>query len=109
LVAKVTKVFTCKIRAKKLSNYKSQASITGATKVLELTSKMKIQKEKEGNERKEEDFGVTITLSLVALIGKNQMHISLFIMICQEQLKTLNPTPFFTHSFSLCNFHNFAF
>jgi hypothetical protein len=37
LVAKVTKVFIGKIRAKKLSNYKSQGSITGATKVLELT------------------------------------------------------------------------
>jgi hypothetical protein len=52
LVVKVTKVYIAKIRVKKLSNYKSQASITGATKVLELTSKMKIQKEKEGNERK---------------------------------------------------------
>lgn len=72
MVVKVTKVYIAKIRVKKLSNYKSQASITGATKVLELTSKMKIQKEKEGNERKEEDFGVTITLLLVALIGNNQ-------------------------------------
>jgi hypothetical protein len=43
---KVTKVFIGKMRAKKLCNYKSQASITGATKVLELTSKMKIQKKK---------------------------------------------------------------
>jgi hypothetical protein len=33
---------------------------------------MKIQQEKEGNERKKEDFGVTITLLLVALIGNNQ-------------------------------------
>lgn len=71
LVGKVTKVFIGKIRAKKLSNYKSQASITGATKVLELTSKMKIQKKRRKWEKRRR-LGVTITLLLVALIGNNQ-------------------------------------
>jgi hypothetical protein len=67
---------------------------------------MKIQKEKEGNERKEEDFGVTITLLLVALIGNNQKPIHPDL---SRTTKTLNLKPFFTHSFSLCDFQNFAF
>jgi hypothetical protein len=46
LIAKVTKVFIGKIRAKKLSNYKSQGSITGATKVLELTRRKRRKWEK---------------------------------------------------------------
>lgn len=93
LVVKVTKVFIGKMRAKKLCNYKSQASITGATKVLELTSKMKIQKKKEGNERKEEDLVLPLHSSLLHSLETTKslkpIHHDL-----SRTTKTLNPKLF---------------
>jgi hypothetical protein len=104
LVAKVTKVFIAKTRAQKLSNYKSQASITGATEVLELISKMKIQKEKERRRLWCYHYTLPCCTHWKQPKAYKPIHHNL-----SRTTKTLNPTHFFTQSFSLCDFHNFAF